>query len=44
MNKRNLLRCPKCGFAVYSGSSKRDCAKCDTPMIYICKEGEPEDE
>ena len=37
---RNFLRCLFCGFAVYSNSYERNCAKCEKPMKFICKESE----
>ena len=40
MKDRNALRCPKCGFGVYTGSPEKSCAKCDTRMIFICSESE----
>ncbi|KKM62835.1 hypothetical protein LCGC14_1517710 [marine sediment metagenome] len=33
----NLLRCPKCGFGVYTQARNRHCARCDTLMVYIKK-------
>lgn len=37
---RNVMRCLKCGFGVYTNSEGRGCAKCETPMNFICKESE----
>ena len=31
--RRNILRCPRCGFSVYSESNSRQCAKCDKQMV-----------
>ncbi len=40
MKDRNILRCPKCGFAIYTSASQRECAKCNngTKMIFEGKE------
>lgn len=37
-NIRNRLRCPKCGFGVFSNSDSRSCARCDNKMINEGKE------
>ena len=41
---RNVLRCPQCGFVVYSNSYERTCAKCEEPMKFICKESDEKDD
>lgn len=40
MINRNVLKCPSCGFGVYTKAKKRDCAMCNTRMDYVCKEEE----
>lgn len=34
-NQRNILRCPFCGFTILTKEYLRNCAKDDTPMIYL---------
>ena len=38
----NELKCPECGFAVYSESNYRHCAKCNAIMIFIGKKNKKE--
>jgi len=33
--ERNILKCPRCGFTVYSEATERLCAKCDFKMTFI---------
>ena len=37
---RNILKCPNCGFEIYTEANERSCAKCDTQMEFIMKESE----
>jgi len=37
---RNVLKCPHCGFEIYTQAFERNCAKCNTLMNFICKESE----
>ena len=42
MRNRNVLKCPVCGFEVFTEASDRDCARCkeSVKMKYVCKEDE----
>ena len=37
-NKRNILRCDKCGFSILTDAGERNCARCDNKMKFIGKE------
>ena len=36
--ERNVMKCPDCGFMILTIAKKRNCAKCETKLVYICKE------
>lgn len=38
MKDRNTLKCPKCGFEVWTEANSRECAKCNNRMEFVCKE------
>lgn len=38
MVNRNKLRCLYCGFAVWTESFERSCARCEREMVFIEKE------
>jgi len=40
MKERNILKCPECGFAVLTEADSRYCARCETLMEFVKKEGE----
>lgn len=40
MKNENELRCPECGFTIYTESRERNCARCKEIMIYIGKRQE----
>ncbi len=40
MKDRNVLKCPACGFAVYTEAREKHCARCETKMIFVCTEFE----
>ena len=40
IKNRNELRCPLCGFAVWSEGIVMICPKCDIEMVFIRKEFE----